>query len=198
MDESTARRGAGRPRSDTVRSAVLAAAYEILLKTPFSSFSIEAVAAQAGVARTTIYRWWPTKGRLAIESFLDAFRPKLAYVESEHPEDDFRSLIASLAQALAGPDGRVAASVVIQAQSDPETQRMFREEFSEPLREETSKLLRAGSRRGAFRSDLEIPLVIDAAVGAVYLRLLLGQSLDPAWARSLADMLLDGCRARPI
>lgn len=190
-----AQRSAGRPRSDAVRSAVLNAAYTILLETSLGGFSFDAVALRAGVARTTIYRWWPTKGRLAIESFLEAFKPKLVYGGSDSPEDDFRALIDSLVSALAGPDGRVAASVVIQAQSDLETQRMFREQFSEPLRKETSRLLERGMEQGRFRADLDIPLVIDAAVGAVYFRLLIGQSLDPAWARSLADTLLAGCNA---
>lgn len=190
------KRGAGRPRSEAVRSAVLAAAYDILLETSLGSFSVEAVALKAGVARTTVYRWWPNKGRLAIEAFLEAFRPKLAYAGSDRPEEDFRALIASLTETLAGPDGRVAASVVIQAQSDPETQRMFRDEFSAPLREQTSRLLHAGIEQGRFRADLAIPHVIDAAVGAVYFRLLLGQPLDAAWSGSLAETLLEGCIAR--
>jgi AcrR family transcriptional regulator len=189
-------RGAGRPRSDAVRTAVLAAAYELLLNTPLGGFSIDAVALRAGVARTTIYRWWPTKGLLAIESFLDGFKPKLSYTVGDDPEKAFRKLLASLARALSGPDGLVAASVVAQAQSDPETQRMFREQFSDPLRVETSKLIEAGLAQGRFRADLDVPRVIDAAVGAIYLRLLLGQTLDARWADSLADMLLGGMVTR--
>lgn len=194
-DGKRVQRGAGRPRSDAVREAVLAAAYAILLETSLGGFSIEAVAQRAGVARTTIYRWWPTKGLLAIESFLNAFRPKLTYVKTDAHDVAFRALIGSLAAVLAGPDGRVAASVVMQAQSDPETQRMFRERFSEPLREATAELLEAGMSQGHFRKDLDVPLVIDAAVGAIYFRLLIGHPLDQAWARALADLLLVSCRA---
>lgn len=68
--------------------------------------------------------------------------------------------------------------------------RMFRDQFSEPLRRESSKVLHAGIQAGQFRIDLNVARVLDCAVGAVYLRLLLGQSLDAKWTRELTDTLL--------
>jgi len=189
-------RTAGRPRSEALRRAVLDAAYAILVETGLGSFSIEAVASRAGVARTTIYRWWPTKGLLAIEGFLEAFRPQLAFARTGSAAVDFHTFLRSLALAFNGPAGRVAASVVAQAQSDIEVRRVFLEEFSEPLRRESSALLRAGVEQGQFRKDLDVPRVLDAAIGAVYLRLLFGQSLEPAWVVSFADTVLEGCRSR--
>ncbi len=189
-------RAAGRPRSDASRRAVLDAAYAILVEAGLSSFSVEAVASRAGVARTTIYRWWPTKGLLANESFLEAFRPQLAYGRTGSAAADFRALLCSLTQALSGPAGQVAASVIAQAQSDGETRRVFLEGFSEPLRQDSTALLRTGVERGEFRADLDVARVLDAAIGAVYLRLLLGQTLDPAWVTQLAGTILEGCYAR--
>jgi AcrR family transcriptional regulator len=189
------RPASGRRRSEAARRAVLDAAYAILEADGIGSFSIDAVARRSGVARTTIYRWWPTKSVLAIESFLDQFEPRVAPVVTGDPESDFRTLVSSLTAALAGPAGRVAASVVAHAQGDGETQRLFRDHFSEPLRRESAKVLQSGIARGRFREDLDIPRVIDAFVGAVYLRLLLGSPLSPSWAQALCDTLLDGCRA---
>jgi AcrR family transcriptional regulator len=189
----TARRLAGRPRSEAVRRAVLDAAYAILTETDLASFSIENVALRSGVSRPTIYRRWPTKGLLAIDSFLEAFRPQLAYQRSDDAAADLHTLVASLARALSGSAGRVAASVMAQAQSDPETRLVFLQHFSEPLRNESSNVLCGGVEQGQFRPDLDISRLLDAAVGAIYLRLLLGQSLDPAWAHDLTDTLLKGC-----
>jgi len=188
-------RSAGRPRSEGARRAVLDAAYAILVETGLGKFSIEAVALRSGVARTTIYRWWPSKGLLAIESFLEAFRPQLAYAETGDAAADFRAFVRSLAHALSGPAGRIAASVVAQAQSDPETRQMFLETVSKPLRHESSQLLARGIKGGELRADLDVPLVLDAAVGAVYLRLLLGQPLDASWSHALSDTVLRGCLA---
>ncbi len=191
-------RVAGRPRSEVAHRAILDAAYAILVENGLKSFSIEAVASRAGVGRTTIYRWWPDKSLLVNESFLEAFQPRLSFAQTESAADDFREFLASLARTLSGPDGRIAASVVAQAQSDPQTQRMFLEKFSTPLRRHSAALLQAGMERGQFRADLDVPRVLDGAIGAVYLRLLFGQTMDRIWARQLADTLLEGCyQARP-
>ncbi len=186
-------RAAGRPRSDASHRAILKAAHAILVETGLKSFSIEAVASKAGVARTTIYRWWPDKATLVNESFLNAFQPQIRFTRTDSPSDDFRSFLASLAKALSGPDGRIAASVLALAQSDPDTQRMFLEEFSTPLRLHSAALLQAGIDSGQFRPDLNVSRVLDAAVGAVYLRLLLGQSFGRSWVKEMADTILCGC-----
>ena len=188
-----ARRAPGRPRSVAARRAVLDAAYALLMEGGLGAFSVEAVAARSGVARTTIYRSWPTKGMLAFESFRDAFEAKLAFDRTDLPEKDLRALVGSLARQLSGPAGRLAASVMAEAQSDPDVQKQFLEGFSEPLRRRSTELLRAAIDSGRFRPDLDIPRVLDAAVGAIYLRLLLGLSLDAAWADALALTLVRGC-----
>ncbi|MFC0410205.1 TetR/AcrR family transcriptional regulator [Roseomonas elaeocarpi] len=187
----------GRPRSEEARRAVLDAAYAILVETGLGRFSTEAVASRSGVARTTIYRWWPTRGLLAIESFLDAFRAQLVYAETGDPLTDFRALLDSLVRVLSGPAGLVAASVMAEAQSDPETRRVFLEVFSVPLRRESARLLGRGIEGGVLRADLDLAVVLDAAVGAVYMRLLLGQPLDADWSNRLADTVLRGCLPGP-
>ena len=176
---------------------MLDAAYAILEEEGAGAFSIDAVARRAGTARTTIYRWWPSRSVLAIESFREKFQPQIVVPRSGDAEADFRTLIASLTGALAGPAGSVAASVVAHAQSDKETQQLFREQFSEPLRRESARLLQAGIAQGQFREDLEVARVIDAFAGAVYLRLLLGSPLSRSWADALCDTLLAGCRIHP-
>src|SRR5262245_62724442 len=67
----------GRPRSAASRSAILKAAYQILREAGFAGFTVEGVAARAGAGKATIYRWWQTKGTLAIEAFLVALTPRL-------------------------------------------------------------------------------------------------------------------------
>ena len=188
----------GRPRSDKAERAVIAAAYQILVEQGLGKFSIDAVATRSGVARTTIYRRWPTKGILAIASFLEAFRSKLVYADSGSAVADLHAIVGSLAAALSGPDGRVAASVIAEAQSDSETRRLFVEQFVEPLRAETTVMLRRGIANGQFRADLDLATVIEAEVGAIYLRLLLGQPLAPDWVDRLADTLLTGCLAKNV
>ena len=197
MDEERGRlRRAGRPRSEASRRLVLAAAYAVLVEAGLPRFSVEAVSTRSGVARTTIYRWWPTKGTLAVESLLVHLRPQLTYASKGSAAAALAALVCSLTEALAGPAGRVSASILAEAQGDEETRRRFVTEFSDPLRRETEALLRRGIGAGEFRDDLDVERTIDAAVGAVYLRLLLGRPLSREWADALVETLLRGIAAR--
>ncbi len=188
----------GRPRSTAARRAVLDAAYGILVETGLGGFSVEAVASRAGVARTTIYRSWPTKGLLAMESFREAFEAQLDLTASDSPEDDLRGLVRSLTAALGGPAGRLAASVLAEAQSDISVQRQFLDEFSTPLRARSTAMIEAGIKTGRFRDGLDVASLLDALVGAVYIRLMLGLPLDQDWADTLAATLLGGCLNRAL
>src|SRR5271154_3426737 len=64
MDETPPRRPhTGRRRNDAAKDAILDATFRLLgrLGRPGAeSVTIEAIAAEAGVGRQTIYRWWPT------------------------------------------------------------------------------------------------------------------------------------------
>jgi len=50
-------------RSDPARVAVLHAADDLLVERGYAGVTIEGIAARAGVAKQTIYRWWPSKVR---------------------------------------------------------------------------------------------------------------------------------------
>src|SRR5262249_60418902 len=58
------RRGPGRPRSEEAERAILHAALDLLARHGVSGLSIEAVAAHACVAKTTVYRRWAPQTRL--------------------------------------------------------------------------------------------------------------------------------------
>ncbi len=59
---------AGRPRSDSSRSALINATFDLLREVGYERMSIDAIASKAGVGKTTIYRWYGTKDELVIEA----------------------------------------------------------------------------------------------------------------------------------
>jgi AcrR family transcriptional regulator len=77
-----------RKRSNSARQAILTAAFALLEEEGFERLSIEGVAARAGVGKTTIYRWWPTKGVMAVEAFLEAVTPAIAFRRSRSARAD--------------------------------------------------------------------------------------------------------------
>ncbi len=94
---------AGRKRSEASRRAILDATHELLERDGFDGLSIEGVAARAGVGKTTIYRWWPTKGVLAVEAFLDAATPSIAFRRTRSAKADMRQQMRALAALYRGP-----------------------------------------------------------------------------------------------
>lgn len=55
------KRGRGRPRREGADEEILAVALELLREKGYRELTVDAVAERAGVAKTTVYRRWPTK-----------------------------------------------------------------------------------------------------------------------------------------
>src|ERR1035438_7206433 len=69
----------GRPRSERARQAILRSTLNLLQHTGFPDLAIEAIAADAGVGKATVYRWWPSKGALVVDAFADSAQHKLHF-----------------------------------------------------------------------------------------------------------------------
>jgi AcrR family transcriptional regulator len=66
-DGVPARRGRGRRPAAQVRAEVLDAAGALLLEEGMAAFTMERVAARSGASKVTLYKWWPSKGALALD-----------------------------------------------------------------------------------------------------------------------------------
>lgn len=49
---------------------ILDSTIKVLNESGYSSLTIEAIAIQAGVGKSTIYRWWDSKADLVLDAFL--------------------------------------------------------------------------------------------------------------------------------
>jgi len=189
------RRGAGRPRCTKTRDAILDAAYALLRDKGMAGFSIEGVAHRAGSAKTTIYRWWPNKGALAVESFFRAVGPLLPFPhpDAASPKEEVRAQLRGLAEALNGPIGVMLADLIAEGQRDPDTQRALVEGYLQPRRAQLAQVLERGIAAGELRPDIDLGATLDALTGAVAGRaLLFGRPLDLAWVDRLADTVYRG------
>ena len=61
-------KGPGRPRDPEADRAIHQATIELLGEEGYEGLSIEAVAARAGVGKTTLYRRWPSKEPLVVDA----------------------------------------------------------------------------------------------------------------------------------
>jgi AcrR family transcriptional regulator len=186
----------GRPRCDVTHKAILRAAYDLLGEGGLARFTIEGVAARSGVARTTIYRWWPSKGALAMEGFLEGTASDLLVPPTASAVADLRSLLRSFARLLRGKAGRIIRGIIAEGQSDPDTIEAFMTGFVAPRRAEGRAIVQRGIATGELRADLDVEMVLYSLFGPTYLRMLLDEGLEDTWVDRLSTFILAGCVIR--
>lgn len=185
-------RSPGRPRSDASRSAILKAAYQILRESGFAGFTVEGVAARAGAGKATIYRWWQTKGKLAIEAFLVALAPQLDTVpDSGSPLADLRAHVHRAAAIYRGRAGPLLRELIALGQEDVETGRVLRTDFVAPRYGEAMRLLQRAQAAGELAGDVDIEVLADALWGPIFHRVLVRRMpIDRAYVDRLLGMVL--------
>jgi AcrR family transcriptional regulator len=185
----------GRPKSDEARVAILEAAYAQLEEFGLTGFTIEGVAARAGAAKTTIYRWWPSREALAVEAFLAAALPRIDFLSTGTASEAIQRQLIRLVTAYGGKAGRVVRDLVAAGNRDLNAANAFIEGYVRPRRAAVREVLQRGIDAGEFRADLDIEAAIDALYGPVFYRLLVGHGpLDANWVTHVASIVLAGCR----
>lgn len=194
-----ARRGRGRRPSEQVRSEILAAAGRLLLSEGMGSFTVERVAALAGASKVTIYKWWPSKGALALEGYATTVADVLSVPDTGDIEADLTTQLLTYVHLLRDtPAGRVTAELLGEAQTDPELLAALHRTYSEPRRAAGLAALQTAQQRGQIRADADLETVIDQLWGACLYRVLMGdQPLTDDFARAAVHHLIYGLRTSP-
>jgi AcrR family transcriptional regulator len=187
------KRPPGRPRSEAARLAILDSALRLLGKNGFSNFTIEEVAAQAGVGKATVYRWWPHKAALIADAFASGTTQRLHFPDTGSLRTDMSQQMRQLIKVFRSPRGRIVAAMLGGGQSDGDLIEAFRERFLWPRRHEAYATLRRGVARGELRKDVDMDLLLDSLYGPIYMRFLIRHAkLTPDFVDSLCQLVLTG------
>ena len=162
------------------------------------AFTIDKVAAHSGASKMTIYKWWPSKGALALDGYFHRVEDQLEFPDTGDIEVDLRAqLYAFLAVLRQSPAGPVIAELIGQAQSDPDLKAAYLQSYSAPRRALAVSALETAKARGQLRADLNPETVVDQLWGACYHRLLLpDQPLTEQFVDALVDNLFRGIAPR--
>ena len=159
---------AGRPRDQAVNRAILDAARDLIAEQGYGSFSIEAVAARASVAKQSIYRRWASRGALLIDVYMDG-------LESARPlpgtgfGPDFKALMSqTVERQRAGAYANVLKGLMIEAQSDADLRALFIAKIVAPRRETLRRVLAQGKETGELPDGLDVEMMLDMTFGAVW------------------------------
>jgi len=202
-EKSPAKRNPGRPRSERARQAILNSTLEFLERKEngFADLTIEYVAAQAGVGKATVYRWWPTKAALVADAFASSVMPKLRFPDTGSVREDMNRQMLQLVKILRSRRGHVVSAILGAGQSDSTLIGAFRERFLKPRRAEAYITLQRGITRGELPDTLDLDHVLDALYGPIYMRFMSRQeALTPDFVERTCEMILNQklpCSAPP-
>lgn len=172
---------AGRPRAE-LHAIIFAATLRTVRDRGYAGATMDRIAAAAGVAKTTIYRRWPTKGELVVDVLLDAFGP--VPIEGEVPAVILSNGIRWIAGRIGEPGvGAAFAGVFTDAVNDPALREILSTRFQEPYRIALQDALGVPERRVLF--------LIDVVTGTLLHRLgMTGEPMVDADVDALVDMVV--------
>ena len=190
----------GRPRSETARKAILAAAAELLLDRGLPGVSMDAVSERAGVSKATIYRWWPTKETLALDMLYNEWtKVTPQQYESGSLRLDLLALLIAWSRLASGrPYGRVVAALLMEGRTNPAFSAEYQRRMVEPRREQARAIYAQAIDRGEIPAETNVEVAIDLIYGPLYHRLLIGHApLDDQFVDDIVDLALRGIQSRP-
>lgn len=178
----------GRPRDTDVDRRILAATFRQLVDVGYGALSIEAVAAEAGVAKTTIYRRHPTKAELVVAALNVEvpFAPPSADLGAREALDRF----VHVAIAILVDSGaiRILGSLLVEEVREPGLLDAFRARLIGPRRQLVEGMLKRGIERGEIRPDIDPLIVTEMIAGAIFgHHAILGLVGTDDWIDSLVD-----------
>jgi AcrR family transcriptional regulator len=185
----------GRPRQAAADRAIFDAAQAVIVERGYRGLTVEEVASRAGVARTTVYRRWPTRDHLAVAVATSLVRRHQA-ANTGDVRQDLLELILDIATTLMQPGSReLVAELVAATSRNPDLASAFSALFAE-RRAAAFQAVDRGIARGQLRADVDRAVLIDQLAGALYYRLLItGDPLDAAYVRRLVEAGLQGAAA---
>lgn len=190
--EAPPRRGRGRRPANEVRADILRTVGELLLAEGLTDFTIERVARLSGASKTTIYKWWASRGALALDGYFHAVEPALAFPDTGDIRADLTAQLHTFGHLVGDtPAGKLLAELIGAAQTDAELATAYRALYSSERRRLAVERMQRAQASGQLRADVDPQVVVDQLWGAVYHRLLVP---DQPITTEFIDALLDNLR----
>lgn len=192
--ERTTERGPGRPREPETDERILEAALQLMAKGGYVRMSMDAVAAEAGVTKPTIYRRYPGKIQLALAAIV-AYCDKEPPVYTGDTRADLVAQMAAFRRALDRPNGMVMLGTVLAEEyQTPELLASFREYLVAPRRLAVHTILERALQRGELAPGANLELAANMLIGAYYAQYLAGIPFADHWAEQVVDLALHSLR----
>ncbi|OCX61156.1 hypothetical protein BFP70_17090 [Thioclava sp. SK-1] len=182
----------GRPRHSETDANIKDVARRMVREHGYRQVSIAQIIKEAGVARQTLYRRWPTKADLILAAFYE--NAQTPPDPSEMPgtwRDRLEAFLIRIADHLAR-DGKPIRNLIASAQEDPGFHASFRDQFVVPLDKTMQDLLHHAQQAGELPGGADPQVLCDMIHGLFWYRLLNDQPLTADLARGVVVQVFAG------
>jgi AcrR family transcriptional regulator len=181
----------GSRRDESARLAVLHAADDLLAEHGFGALTVEAIARRAGVAKQTIYRWWPSKVEILLDTLIEDSDKQIPVPTEPPTVQTIRGYLRRFARFLTrDPAGQVLLALMAEAQHDPDMAETFHNRYLGPRRDQEREMIARAIEAGEISPRLSPDATIDALIGPIVYRALTGSAIPNALVDILAEELL--------
>ena len=184
---------AGRPRSAETHQAILDATLALVARDGIRGATIEAIATQAGVGKTAIYRRWQTKDALVLDA-LSELQAQIRIIDSGNIRNDLISILGDffyqieIHPLLKG----LILRVLGEAKERPEFLQALIERLYTPRRQQWENLFLHAQQRGELRADIDLSLVAGLIMGPVFYHMLTSHFAPITYTlRELPERIVD-------
>ncbi|MEV0095126.1 TetR/AcrR family transcriptional regulator [Streptomyces sp. NPDC050738] len=168
--------------------AIMRAALELGQEIGYAKLSMEAIAARAGAGKHTIYRRWPSKGALFLDSLLSLHPSRLDYPDTGDIVADLRTQMHTAVDLLGNPPfGPLYQALIGEAQYDPQVARALNDRFIIPQAALTVARLKAAQDGGQLSPAFDLKLAMAVLSGPLYFQFLITQ--EPLTHEYVDDVL---------
>jgi AcrR family transcriptional regulator len=190
VDPPRSSRG-GRPRDPSRDGVIRAAILRLLADVGYGALTMDAVAAEAGVGKATIYRRWRTKQDLVVDTIADLNRAEALPPDTGSLEEDLRQMLRSLVTVINGPVGAATLSLLSTVPHQPALAEAFRNGPLGVWRTAFGEVWERAEQRGELRPGVSGSLSAEATSALLVQRwLLTGQPVDDTYADEVLQKVL--------
>lgn len=178
------------PRIARSRQVILRAALEELGEAGYGAFTIESVAARAGVGKSTIYRHWPDKLALVSDAFKTLHEVAAPDLVTGSPRERLKRILQHVAETVVSSTFSACIPALIDAAERDSDLRKFHHQFQRQARKPLIRLISDGVAAGEFAS-VDPELAALALLGVIFFRRLMTNApFDPRRIDDLIDAVL--------
>lgn len=131
---------------------------------------MQAIAAESGVSKMTIYKWWDSRLALLIDAYTRQATLTLPISETDPPLAAIRAHALRYVKALQGDLGRVQMAVLGECWAENGNADLFVERYLNNRRALGVRVIRRGQEDGSIRNDRPAEALYDQIYGTMFYR----------------------------